>query len=77
MRRLPRFGLPPAAVDRRGLLGGPILEVAMVVVCPVCREVVHTSGGYILNHGATSHGNVDICAGSGTPYAVKCDSCSD
>lgn len=42
----------------------------MVVVCSVCREVVHVSCGYILDHGITVHGSFKICAGSGTPYNV-------
>lgn len=47
----------------------------MVVVCPVCREVVHTSNGYILLHGTTYHGKFYECAGSNTSYGVNCDSC--
>lgn len=48
----------------------------MVVVCPVCREVVHTSNGYILPHGSMSHGVPKYCAGSYSLIGVKCD-CSD
>lgn len=47
----------------------------MVVVCPVCRDVVHTSCGYIIRHGPRAHGTVVVCSGSGTPY-VSCVSCS-
>lgn len=46
-----------------------------VVVCPVCREVVHTTAGYILRHGFKNHGRIMVCSGSGTPY-VSCISCS-
>jgi len=47
----------------------------MVVVCPVCRDVVHTSNGYILPHGTTYHGKFSLCAGSRSPYCVNSDSC--
>lgn len=46
----------------------------MVVVCPVCREVVHLSCGYIVRHGVRYHSKFNICSGSGTPY-VSCSSC--
>lgn len=47
----------------------------MVVVCDVCREVVHVSAGYIVRHGSRTHGVVSVCAGSGRPYAGFLDSC--
>lgn len=47
----------------------------MVVVCPVCRDVVHTSSGYILRHGAKHHGMFLVCAGSGTIYCCNPDEC--
>lgn len=47
----------------------------MVAVCPVCREVVHVSCGYILRHGSSVHSMFSECAGSGTPYCVSSDSC--
>lgn len=46
----------------------------MVVVCSVCRDVVHVSGIYILPHGARYHGNFVQCAGSNTPI-VDISSC--
>lgn len=46
----------------------------MVVGCPVCREVVHVSSGYIVRHGARHHGVFSLCSGSGTPY-VSVDTC--
>lgn len=48
----------------------------MVVVCPVCREVVHTSCGYILRHGSKYHGFSAVCAGSGTSYCFTDSCCS-
>lgn len=36
----------------------------MVVVCPVCRDLVQSQNGYILSHGVHYHGKQDICAGS-------------
>lgn len=48
----------------------------MVAVCPVCREVVHISAGFILRHGSTVHLSFKECAGSGTPYCSSVtDSC--
>lgn len=46
----------------------------MVITCPVCREVVHVSAGYITRHGSRHHGHVNVCSGSGTPYCVS-ESC--
>lgn len=46
----------------------------MVVDCPVCREVVHTSGGYILDHGQKHHGRIIKCIGSGSK--ISCDVCA-
>lgn len=52
------------------------LEVSMsVVVCPVCRDVVHTSAGYILRHGSNYHGRFSVCSGSGTSYVQPSDCC--
>lgn len=39
----------------------------MVVVCDVCRDVVHASGGYLVRHGVRHHGIFHLCAGSGRP----------
>lgn len=47
----------------------------MVVVCPVCRDVVHVFGGYILKHGARHHGVFSVCAGSATSYCNTDDCC--
>lgn len=47
-----------------------------VAVCPVCREVVHVSVGYILRHGFRVHGYFKECSGSGTPYCDSADCCS-
>lgn len=47
----------------------------MVVVCPVCRDVVHVTAGYILRHGFKSHGVLNVCAGSGTSYCNSEDCC--
>jgi len=44
----------------------------MVVVCPVCREVVHVSGGYMMQHGSRYHGVFTLCAGSRTSYVSDC-----
>lgn len=44
----------------------------MVVVCPVCREVVHVSAGYIVQHGVRSHGVFSMCAGSRQSYVLDC-----
>lgn len=49
----------------------------MTVVCPVCRDVVHVSCGFILRHGFRYHLKFQICSGSGMPYVVSCDSCSN
>lgn len=40
----------------------------MVVVCPVCRDVVHEHNGCLVRHGSKYHGEFKECAGSGTPY---------
>lgn len=40
----------------------------MVVVCHVCRDVVHAHSGYLIRHGVRSHGVFHLCAGSGTSY---------
>lgn len=48
----------------------------MVVTCPVCREVVHVSCGYIVRHGTRDHGVLrSICSGSGSPLHGFVDSC--
>lgn len=47
----------------------------MAVVCPICREVVHVSCGYIVRHGYTVHSVFKTCAGSGSSYMSICDSC--
>lgn len=47
----------------------------MVVVCPVCREVVHLVCGYIHRHGVKYHGKMDLCAASGTPYGPHAADC--
>lgn len=44
----------------------------MVVVCPVCRDVVHVSGGYIVIHGSRSHGVFYPCVGSRQSYIQDC-----
>lgn len=56
-----------------GVLGG----TPMVITCCVCREVVHTSNGYILEHGVYIHGVFHVCSGSGSPASpfVSCSSC--
>lgn len=36
----------------------------MVITCPVCREAVHVSCGYIVRHGSKYH----VCSGSGERY---------
>lgn len=46
-----------------------------VVVCPVCRDVVHVSCGYIVRHGFTAHSMFQLCAGAGMPYGHVEDSC--
>lgn len=48
----------------------------MVVVCPVCREVVHTFSGVIVSHGSSRHGVFDVCFGSGSSL-MSCSDCSD
>lgn len=49
----------------------------MVVVCPVCRDVVHTSNGHFLSHGSVSHGAFSMCSGSFSPICtVSSDCCS-
>lgn len=40
-------------------------------MCPVCRDVVHVSCGYIMRHGVTHFGKFELCSGSGTPYNVS------
>ncbi|WNK12687.1 MAG: hypothetical protein [Microvirus sp.] len=47
----------------------------MVVVCPVCREVVHLLSGYIAYHGARLHGSIQPCAASGTSYCYSSECC--
>lgn len=47
----------------------------MVISCPVCRDVVHVSQGYILRHGYSHHGLFDLCAGSGTPITSIVECC--
>lgn len=50
----------------------------MVVVCPECRQVVHTSQGYILIHGSTSQSKFNQCAASNSTYGVSyLNQCSD
>jgi len=48
----------------------------MVVVCPTCREVVHTSNGVIVSHGVHHHGIFSVCGASGSPIHPICDSCA-
>lgn len=52
-----------------------VKESNLVVVCPVCREMVHTYNGYILKHGIKYHGKEDLCAGSETPYSLTIEGC--
>lgn len=47
----------------------------MVVPCPVCRDLVHTSSGYIVRHGARHHGVFSPCAGSATAVCSIGDCC--
>lgn len=47
----------------------------MVVVCSVCREVVHVAAGFILRHGVRRHGAFVACAASGTAYCAIEDGC--
>ena len=45
----------------------------MVVTCSVCRDVVHTSGGYILRHFIKGHHMPRvICSGSGMSVVSDC-----
>lgn len=46
-----------------------------VVVCPVCRDVVHVHAGYIIRHGVRHHGVFSLCSGSGTPYCLSSSCC--
>lgn len=47
----------------------------MAVVCPVCREVVHVSAGYVVRHGVRHHLSFVECSASGTPYLCIEDGC--
>lgn len=46
----------------------------MVVVCPVCRQVVHTTQGVILRHLVKGRSIPGVCSGSGSPVC-RADSC--
>jgi len=48
----------------------------VTVVCPVCRDVVHTFAGCIVVHGSRSHGVFVMCAGSSTAFCSVSDCCS-
>lgn len=39
----------------------------LVTTCPVCSDVVHTSCGVVVTHGAMHHGVYNVCSGSGSP----------
>lgn len=43
-----------------------------VVVCPVCRDVVHVYAGYIVVHGSRHHGSFSTCSGSRQSYIQDC-----
>lgn len=43
----------------------------MVVVCSVCRDVVHAYSGYIVRHGYRLHGVFHLCSGSGKSYITN------
>lgn len=49
---------------------------SLLVSCPVCREVVHTSCGCIVVHGSKSRGFFVVCAGTGSPVSSVLDCCS-
>lgn len=44
----------------------------MASVCEFCRELVVTSAGFFVNHGVSSHGKYELCAGSGLPICQGC-----
>lgn len=46
-----------------------------MLTCPVCREVLHLSGGVIVRHGYSAHGSFVVCSGSGTPISCVLDCC--